>query len=153
MLESGECPRANSKMRRAMIRPLPFQWNFLADTDLVAAMMDVIPHPIFFKDVEGRYLGGNQHFCTMLGHGLDDVVGKTVFEIAPSYLAQIYHDADLKLMEEGGTQRYVSSVKYGDGVARRGVFYKAVFYDKEGGKAGLVGMFYPMEFLLEVMEL
>ena len=58
-----------------------------------------------------------------------------------------------RLVEEGGTQRYVSSVKFGDGVARRGVFYKSVFYDKTGAKAGLVGMFYPMEFLLEVMEL
>ncbi|TAN59706.1 MAG: PAS domain S-box protein [Magnetospirillum sp.] len=136
-----------------MTRPLPFQWNIMTDTDLVAAMMDVIPHPIFFKDVEGRYLGCNTHFCAMLGRRLDEVIGKTVFEIAPSYLAQIYHDADLKLLEEGGTQRYVSSVKFGDGAARRGVFYKAVFFDKSGAKAGLVGMFYPMEFLLEVMEL
>ncbi|MDO8608817.1 MAG: PAS domain-containing protein [Phaeospirillum sp.] len=136
-----------------MTRPLPFQWNIMEDTDLVAAMMDVVPHPIFFKDALGRYLGGNAQFCAMLGCSLDDLVGKTVFEVAPSYLAQTYHDADLKLMEAGGSQRYVSSVKFGDGVARRGVFYKSVFYDKAGEKAGLVGMFYPMEFLLEVMEL
>jgi PAS domain S-box-containing protein len=132
---------------------LPFQWNILADTDLMAAMMDVIPHPIFFKDMEGRYLGCNSHFCAMLGFTQEELIGRTVFEIAPSYLAKIYHDADLKLMAEGGTQRYVSSVKFGDGIARRGVFFKSVFRDKAGNKAGLVGMFYPMEFLLEVMDL
>ena len=136
-----------------MTRVLPFKWDIMADTDLVAAMMDVIPHPIFFKDAEGRYLGCNAQFCAMLGRGLDELIGKTVFEIAPSYLAQIYHDADLKLLQDGGSQRYVSSVKFGDGLTRRGVFYKSVFHDKSGAKAGLVGMFYPMEFLLEVMEL
>ncbi|CAA7627980.1 PAS/PAC domain [Candidatus Terasakiella magnetica] len=136
-----------------MITPPPFDWDVINNTDLMVAMMDVIPHPIFFKDAEGRYLGCNAHFCDMLGGRREEIVGKTVFEIAPSYLAQTYHEADLKLMEEGGIQRYVSSVKYGDGVARRGVFFKSVFYDSSGAKAGLVGMFYPMEFLLEVMEL
>ncbi|WP_239988788.1 PAS domain-containing protein [Paramagnetospirillum kuznetsovii] len=116
-------------------------------------MMDAIPHPIFFKDAGGRYLGCNQRFCEMLGHEHDQIVGKTVFEIAPSELARIYHEADLKLMEEGGAQRYTSSVRYGDGIVRRGVFFKSVFCDNLGVTAGLVGMFYPMEFLLDVIEI
>lgn len=128
-------------------------WEVLTNTDLIPALMDVIPHPIFFKDAAGRYLGCNEQFCTMLGATQDEIMGKTVFEIAPSALAQVYHDADLKLLEAGGTQRYVSSVKYGDGMTRRGVFFKAVFHDKSGGVAGLVGMFYPMEFLLDVIEM
>ena len=127
--------------------------DLLLDTDLVSAMLDVIPHPIFYKDRDGRYLGCNTHFADMLGLERDRIVGRTVFDIAPGYLAQIYHDADAKLLAEGGTQRYGSSVKYGDGIARRGVFFKSVFHDKAGAVAGLVGMFYPMEFLLEVMEI
>jgi PAS domain S-box-containing protein len=116
-------------------------------------MMDVVPHPIFFKDREGRYLGCNSHFCQMLGSSHDEIVGKTVFEIAPSNLAQVYHEADIRLMEAGGTQCYASSVKYGDGVTRRGVFFKAVFHDKAGVATGLVGMFYPMEFMLHVIDM
>ena len=128
-------------------------WHILADTDMVAALMDVIPHPIFFKDRDGRYLGCNSHFCQMLGYDHDEVVGKTVFEIAPSNLAQVYHEADIRLMEAGGTQCYASSVKYGDGLTRRGVFFKSVFHDKDGAAAGLVGMFYPMEFMLHVIDM
>ncbi|MBI3496132.1 MAG: PAS domain-containing protein, partial [Proteobacteria bacterium] len=105
------------------------------------------------KDAKGRYLGCNSQFCAMLGWNQGEVIGKTVFEIAPSNLAQVYHDADMKLLEEGGTQRYVSSVRYGDGITRRGVFFKSVFHDKSGAVAGLVGMFYPMEFLLDVIDM
>lgn len=80
--------------------------SLLTDTDLVGAMMDVIPHPIFFKDREGRYIGCNRPFSEMLGVSRAEVTGRTVFEVAPSNLAQVYHDADLRLMEAGGTQCY-----------------------------------------------
>ncbi|OAN43013.1 diguanylate cyclase [Paramagnetospirillum marisnigri] len=128
-------------------------WEIIQNTDLVSSMMDVIPHPIFFKDKDGRYLGCNQQFCAMLGVERENILGRTVFEVAPSDLAQVYHDADMKLMAEGGTQRYASSVRYGDGIVRRGVFFKAVYNDTAGHLAGLVGMFYPMEFLLDVIEM
>jgi len=127
--------------------------ELLASTDLVTAMLDVIPHPIFYKDRDGRYLGCNTHFADMLGLERDQIIGRTVFDLSPPYLAAIYHEADATLLANGGAQRYGSSVKYGDGVARRGVFFKSVFRDKLGTVAGLVGMFYPMEFLLEVMEI
>lgn len=134
--------------------PIPPSFeSLLTDTDLVGAMMDVIPHPIFFKDREGRYIGCNRPFSEMLGVSCEEVAGKTVFEVAPSNLAQVYHDADLRLMEAGGTQCYASSVKYGDGITRRGVFFKAVFHDSAGNSAGLVGMFYPMDFMLQVIEM
>lgn len=131
---------------------LPVGPELLARTDLVAAMIDVIPHPLFFKDSEGRYLGCNAAFARMLGKTPAEIVGRTVYEVAPTYLAQIYHEADMKLMAEGGSQRYVSSVKFGDGVTRRGIFYKAVFHDGDGRAAGIVGIFYAMEFLLDVLE-
>lgn len=44
-------------------------------------------------------------------------------------------------------------MKYGDGITRRGVFFKAVFHDSAGRPAGLVGMFYPMDFMLQVIEM
>ena len=130
-----------------------FPLSVLTDTDALAALVDVIPHPIFLKDVEGRYVGCNALFCDMLGLPREEVVGRTVFEIAPPYLARIYHDADQKALSEGGAQRYVSSVRYADRMVRRGVFYKAVFRDSGGRPAGLVGIFYPLDFLLEALEM
>jgi len=45
-------------------------------------LVDTIPNPIFFKSVDGLYLGCNKAFEAFLGLERDKVVGKPVYEIA-----------------------------------------------------------------------
>lgn len=103
-------------------------------------LMDAIPVPIFYKDREGRYRGGNQAFEAYSGVPKARIAGKTVFDIAPPELAEIYHQADMKLMQEAGRQVYEASVKYADGSLHDVVFHKDVYRDAEGRTAGIVGV-------------
>jgi len=102
-------------------------------------LIDAIPLPIFYKDVRGIYLGGNRAFGGFLGRRIEEIVGKTVDDIAPKDLAERYRRADEELLRSGGTQVYEASVMHADGTKHDVVFSKAVFLDQEGRIGGLVG--------------
>jgi PAS domain S-box-containing protein len=102
-------------------------------------LIDTLPHPIFYKDNAGRYLGCNQAFEDFIGLKRDDLVGKTVYDIAPREMAEVYEAADNDLLESRRNQTYEASVRYADGTRRQVIFNKAVFYHQDGSLAGLVG--------------
>ena len=102
-------------------------------------LIDTLPHPIFYKDTQGRYLGCNQAFEQYIGLSKEKLVGQTVFEIAPKELADIYHKADNDLFASPRHQIYEADVRYADGSRRSVIFNKAVFFRKDGTQGGLVG--------------
>lgn len=109
--------------------------------DFLQILIDVMPNPVFFKDAAGRYLGCNKAFEGYIGICKEELVGKSVFDIAPMHLAEGYHRADRDLLDQGPgeTQVYESSVVWHDGTRRQVIFYKASFGDPDGNLGGLVG--------------
>jgi PAS domain S-box-containing protein len=103
------------------------------------AVLDALPVPIFFKDAAGAYLGFNSAFEHYLGVARERLIGRTVFDIAPRDLAEIYRNADETLLREGSTQIYETRVQWADGTRRDVVFHKAILPGPEGSSAGLVG--------------
>lgn len=103
-------------------------------------MMDTIPSPIFYKDRQGRYLGCNAAFESYIGRPRTEVIGRTVYDIAPKELADLYHEADQALFQTPGVQRYEAQVRYADGSFHEVFFTKGTFTDLEGKVAGLVGV-------------
>gem|GEM_PF-2502725 len=111
-----------------------------AKAALLATILDAMPSPVFFKDLQGVYRECNAAFCAFLGRAREDVLGATTFDVAPAELAEVYHRADLDLLARGGNQRYESPVPYRDGSRRHVLFSKAVVRDGEGRPLGLVGV-------------
>jgi PAS domain S-box-containing protein len=103
------------------------------------AVLDAIPAPIFFKSTEGRYLGCNAEFERYLGIPREELLGKTVFDVAPRDLARAYRSADDALFQTGGPQIYESRVQWADGTRRDVVFHKAAIRDEAGRVTGLAG--------------
>lgn len=112
---------------------LEAQLRFLQD------LLNAIPIPVFCKDARGRYLGTNRAFEAFLGLPRKSIVGKTVYDVAPRELADVYRRADDTLLKEGGTQVYEAQVRHADGTRHHVVFYKAPFFAPDGSVAGLVG--------------
>jgi two-component system NtrC family sensor kinase len=104
-------------------------------------VIDTIPNPIFYKDRQGRYLGCNRAFEDYLGMGKAELIGKSVHDLAPKELADIYHQADQELFQGQGVQVYESSVVYHDGSPREVIFSKATFTGVNGEPGGIVGTF------------
>jgi hypothetical protein len=122
-----------------------------ANLELLGTLLNTIPCPVFYKDATGRYMGCNNRFAqTVLGMERRDVVGKSVFDMPeriPSELAEVYHEQDLQLLQEGGSQSYECTVRCSDGERRHFLFHKATFCDPQGRTAGIVGA------MLEIEEL
>ena len=104
-------------------------------------LIDTIPNPVFYKDIEGRYLGSNSAFETFVGKPRNKLIGKTVYDLAPSReWGDIYRESDLTVLNETGLQFYETSLKVADGSMREVMVHKAAFNDITGEVAGLVGV-------------
>ncbi len=113
----------------------------LINTELFfETLINSIPMPIFYKDVAGRYLGFNASFETFFGESKEQLLGKSVFDINPPELAEIYHAKDKELFENGGRQCYESRVQDKGGSIRDVVFNKSIFTDSRGAVKGLIGV-------------
>ncbi|MEN6488686.1 MAG: PAS domain-containing protein, partial [Smithella sp.] len=73
-------------------------------------LLDIIPLPVFHKDKQLIYTGCNEAYERFLNIGRDQFIGKTVYDISPKELADIYHAQDLELLQNPGIQTYESRV-------------------------------------------
>lgn len=64
---------------------------------LLKTIIDVLPQRVFWKDREGRFLGGNRKFKS--DAGVEDIVGKTDLEIPWGGPATFSQDRDRGIME------------------------------------------------------
>jgi PAS domain S-box-containing protein len=103
-------------------------------------LIDRIPNPVFFKDKNGIYLGCNMAFEEFLGMEKHEIIGKTVYDIAPEEKAEKYYEMDNKLFQKGGYQVYEYSVEDANGNIHEVIFHKASFSNLNGDIAGLVGV-------------
>ncbi len=103
-------------------------------------LINAIPSPIFYKDANGRYQGCNKAFEEFTALTKAGIVGKSVYDIAPKDLADLYHEADRKLIRAPGKQAYETSVEYPDGSKHEMIFNKATYRNTKGNIAGIVGV-------------
>ncbi|MFQ4145841.1 PAS domain S-box protein [Chlorogloeopsis sp. ULAP02] len=108
--------------------------------DFLQVLIDTIPAPVFYKNTQGLYIGCNQAFEEALGLRKEQILGKTVYDLAPQELAEQYHQADIELFEQRGVQSYEGSLVYKDGKKHDVIFYKAIFSKADGSLGGLVGV-------------
>ncbi len=103
-------------------------------------LLDTIHNPIFYKDNNGIYTSCNKSFEDFIGFPKDKIIGCTVHDISPSELSKIYHNRDMELIENGGTQNYESVVKLADGTLRHVIFNKTAFVQQDKTVGGIVGI-------------
>ncbi len=103
-------------------------------------LIDTIPNPIYYKDTNGLYQGCNKAFEEYTGLTINQIVGKSTFDIFPKDLADEYNEKDKALFHEKGVQVYESTVVYQDGTRRNVIFNKAVYLNINDVVAGLVGV-------------
>lgn len=111
-----------------------------ATLSLLQILIDTIPSPIFYKDAKGIYAGCNKAFTKYLGLKEKEIIGKSVFELAPREIAEKYYEMDSELLKQGGTQSYEWQVKGADNVLRDVIFYKAVYKNPDGINEGIIGI-------------
>ncbi|MDO9549555.1 MAG: PAS domain S-box protein [Methanoregula sp.] len=119
---------------------LKAQQEVMEHDQFLQRLIETIPNPVFYKDKNGIYTGCNTAFEGYIGLSKHELIGKSVYDISPKDLADIYYANDRKLLDNPGTQIYESRVKYADGSIHDVIFNKATFTDLKGNVEGLVGI-------------
>lgn len=114
--------------------------DLTSDLSFFSTLMEILPNPIFYKDAAGLYKFCNSAFLQYIGLKKDQIIDKSVYDISPKELADIYFKADHDLMVKKGQQVYESKVKYADGTIHDVIFSKAAHIDDLGNSVGLVGI-------------
>jgi len=109
---------------------------------LFHTLIDSLPQNVFSKDLEGRFVFANQSYCTTEGKSLEDILGKTDFDLYPPELARKYREDDRRVIETGDILETVEEHRPVEG----GSFYvqvvKAPVYDSKGQTTGILGIFW-----------
>ena len=108
--------------------------------DFRQTLIDSIPNPVFYKDVDGKYIGCNEAFAALVGLPKEEVVGRSVFEVVPKDLADLWREKDQELFDGPHVQVFECTLARPDGTERSLVFHKAPIFDADGALAGLIGV-------------
>ncbi len=113
-----------------------------ADTNgklqFLQTLVDTIPSPILYKDTHGRYLGCNSAFETATGLKREDLVGKTVDDLASGDSGVKFSETDQAPLHGLALRCEDPSARYTDGGAGEVVYDKA---ECGGRSAGMPGYF------------
>lgn len=102
-------------------------------------LLESVPLPIFYKDRAGYYQGCNEAFCQLIKRPRQEILGKTVFDLASSDIARYCHEMDQALFSHSGVQAYEWFVPDGEFGRREAAFNCATYTHLDGGIGGLVG--------------
>jgi PAS domain S-box-containing protein len=107
---------------------------------LLQSLMDTAPSPIFFKDLNHRYIGCNRAYEDTMGIRNSELIGKTVYDILDQNTADVLRKKDNELIANLGKQIYEEAINFPDGSVRNFIFNKVVFTDESGVPMGIVGV-------------
>jgi two-component system NtrC family sensor kinase len=102
-------------------------------------VLDSIAVPIFIKDTTGIYTNCNKAYEKFMGLNRDEIIGKSVYHLAPKNLADIYYEKDKELLEQGLEQIYESMITT-KGMTRYVIFHKSIYRNATDDISGLVGV-------------
>ena len=104
------------------------------------SLMNAMPMPMFYKNLDCQYLGCNKAFENFFGLSREQILGKTVKDIAPENFVHIYQSHDDHVFHSQKFDVLESQAKAHDGTLRNVLFYKAPFFNRKGNIEGLIGV-------------
>jgi len=132
------------KLEKQIIDIKEIQNENYKNNQLLKILIDTIPSPIFYKDIDFIYRNCNEAFASLiLGISKEQIINKSLFDlpdVIPCKLAKIYLQQDTLLFENPGKQEYKAQVKCADGVRRIYMFYKSTVENGHGKVVGIVGI-------------
>lgn len=114
-------------------------------------IVDHIPMPIFWKDLDGKYLGCNKSYERETGFSIEKVRGRTSHEIYDDDFAgpsdypglegitgpELFDRTD-KIVVENGFISYRTSIKFVNQSYVPAIFYKCLYYDLNNNPVGII---------------
>ena len=109
---------------------------------LYHSLVDTMPQCIFRKDLTGKYTFANREFCRTIGHSLESVLGKTIYDFLPEAVARQREADDQRVMTSGKPFTQIEQSKFKDREDQYLQVLKIPICDANGVVVGLQGMFW-----------
>jgi PAS domain S-box-containing protein len=104
------------------------------------ALFAAIQAYVFMKDRQGRYIGCNIFFADLVGKPIQQIVGKTDYELFPQQEAEVNHRRDRQVMSSGEATYDIDEPRTGpDGRTRWFYTARVPYRDGRGEVIGMVG--------------
>ncbi len=111
-----------------------------SSSQMIKQIIDLVDTSIYWKDKEGRYLGCNQYVLKIAGlNSLDEILGKTDFELVWKREASKIKEIDDWVMRTGNSYRGEEAISTHDGKLLLGFSIKNPLLDKNGQIIGVIG--------------
>lgn len=124
--------RANIKRRKKLELALSNQLEF----DKV--LLDTIPNPIYYKNVEGKFLGCNLSFANLVSKDRNEIIGKSAFDFFPYEVALKNTNIDQELMQTFSTSTSEFTFYTSSSHMKHIILNKAVYKNIDGSVGGIV---------------
>lgn len=111
----------------------------IEDPEIHQKIIDALPVPIFYRDVNGIYQMCNAAHEKFTGKTKDQIVGKSIYDVHVKEMAEKYLRQDQELIANPDVQIYNTPVRHGDGTRHNVILNKAVIRNNEGKIVGIVG--------------
>ncbi len=98
-----------------------------------------VPQRIYFKDPDLVYVSVNDQFARAAGRPVDQIVGKTDYDLYPPDVADRYRAGDLRVLDQGLPETIVQHVSGKDGTTVTEVT-RIPIEGERGEPSGLLGM-------------
>ena len=107
---------------------------------LLGTLMDTIPDPVYYKDMDGKIVGCNKAYETFTALPKAEILGKAVREIFPKEIADIFEEKNHELILAPGSQTYELTIPDRTGTIRHTVIHAGTYPAAGGGVGGIVSV-------------
>ena len=106
------------------------------------SLVESLPLNVLRKNLQGQIVFGNQRYCDTINRPLEDLLGKTDFELFPEELATKYRRDDLQVLETGEHWRDIEQHQTPDGETMYVEVLKGPVIDLGGAITGIQCLFW-----------
>lgn len=122
------------------------------DPEFHQKIIDALPIPIFYRDLNGVYQMCNNAHEKFTGRQKTDIIGKTVFDLHSKETAELYFKRDQELQLTQGEQIYETQMKHKDGSTHNVIMNKAVIRNNDDEIIGIVGSIHDITELKKTQQ-
>jgi PAS domain S-box-containing protein len=101
-------------------------------------LLDTIPNPIYYKNIEGKFLGCNKSFADLVNCTKDEVIGKSTYDLFPYKIANDNTKIDKELLETFTTSSSEFTFYTPSNEMKHIILNKAVYKNADGSVGGIV---------------
>ncbi len=107
---------------------------------LINSLLHSIPDLVFYKDLDGVHLGGNAAYADYLGIPLDEIPGKTDYDLHTKEEADMYRYHDKQMLNQQSPRYNEEWITYPDGRKVLLDTRKAPLMDSNNNVRGILGI-------------